>query len=138
MLHRIARAIERIVARGELRHHPAVTHRPTGNQVRQYADLGGYEPLTYDLDPDANWMPDGLVLEHRHGLAFTFRDAAGRLHETVVLPGGERFELFAPLSEQELMSLWDPRSRRTSGGGEGAPANDKKDEMPRRPTAPPP
>lgn len=109
MLRTITRAGARPTARRALRRHRGVRHRPTAARAHRCADLGGYEPLTYPLDPDTGWMPRGLVLEHRPGLGFTFRGRAGRPPETVALPDGSRFEALAPATEPEAVSACDPR-----------------------------
>jgi hypothetical protein len=109
MLHTVTRARRRLRARRELRHDRRVQHRSSAAQTRLYAGRRGHEPLTYLLDPDANWMPQGLVLEQPYGLALTFRDDRGRLDETAALPDGGRFELFAPVTEHELVAAWDAR-----------------------------
>jgi hypothetical protein len=87
-------------ARQELR---ALHHSPTRAQRRAYRNLGGFEPSSYRLDPQANWLPRGVVIEAPYGLAFSFRDPHG-LHETVVLPDGSRFELFPPFDVERLCS----------------------------------
>src|SRR5690606_31476451 len=80
--------------RSELKQHPRVRHNPTLEQARVFIELRGEQPTTYRLDPDANWLPDGLVGDARDGLAMTYTDEQGRMHETVVLGNGSRFELY--------------------------------------------
>lgn len=80
--------------RSELQQHPRVRHNVTLEQARVFVQLAGEQPVTYRLDPDANWLPDGLVVEDHDGLAMTYTDEHGRLHETVVLGTGSRFELY--------------------------------------------
>ena len=50
-------------------------------------------------------MPCDVDCDGCPGLAFSYRDADGRLHETVVLPDGSRFELFEPVTVEELIDL---------------------------------
>jgi hypothetical protein len=103
----ITRALYRGVAALELRGHPHVHHRPTRAQVRVYADLNGFGPHTYRLEPTANWMPADLDLEHLDGLAFTFHDEHGWRHETTVLADGCRFEVLMPSTrDRELLDAW--------------------------------
>jgi hypothetical protein len=109
MLRTITRASARLTARRALRLHSRVRQRPTAAQAHLYADLGGYEPLTYSLDPDANGILRSLVLEYRPGPGFTFRDRAGWRHETVALPDGSRFEPLAPTTEPEPLRACDRR-----------------------------
>ena len=80
--------------RDELKQHPSVRHDVTLEQARVFVQLEGSEPITYRLDPDANWLPDGLDVDGRDGLAMTYTDQQGRRHETVVLANGSRFELY--------------------------------------------
>ena len=110
MLQSIKRLPARVRAELELRCARGVQHAVTSGQVRWYVTLGGYEPTSYRLDPDANWLPQGLIVDGAYGLAFSYRDDRGRLHETVALPDGDcRFELFEAVSEDELLACWDPR-----------------------------
>ncbi len=109
MLRTITRAGARPTARRAPRRHRGVRHRPTAGRAHPHADLGGDEPLTHPLDPDANRMPRGLVLESRPGPGFMFRDRAGRRHETVAPPDSGRFEALAPATEHEPLGAWDPR-----------------------------
>jgi hypothetical protein len=103
---RATAAVELVAGVARLRaRRDRLRHRPSVAQLQALGRLGGQEVLSYRLDPDANWMPRGLICPGDWGLAFTFTDADGRMHETVVLPGGERFELFQPTTGGELADL---------------------------------
>jgi len=90
---RTARTIFRLVrARRRLK------RWPTLRQVRTMARFEGREPCSYELDPDANWMPAFApeVAPGRPGLCFTTRRVAG-VDEMVALPSGDGFSLLGGL-----------------------------------------
>jgi hypothetical protein len=92
---RVALALgELLRARGRLR------HLPTLAQVRAMAELDGWEPCSYVLDPKVNWLPppDSLLVGlepqlGRQALAFSCRLPSGHDAELVVLPSGHGFDL---------------------------------------------
>ena len=91
----VARALIALVRdRHRLRHVPSVA------QIRAMAELDGWEPCSYLLDPAVNWVPPTdempVGLEHELGqqaLCFCCRLPSGRDAELVVFPSGHGFDL---------------------------------------------
>ena len=91
----VARALIALVRdRHRLRHVPSLA------QVRAMAELDGWEPCSYLLDPAVNWVPPTdempVGLEHelgRQALCFCCRLPSGHDAELVVFPSGHGFDL---------------------------------------------
>lgn len=78
------------------RHAGRVQHVPKLAQLAFMAAVRGREPVSYELDPDRNWLPESLPVDFplgTQGLAVRWADADGLEHEAVALPHGLAFEL---------------------------------------------